>query len=139
MAYQRNWIENWTKAIAVVAEECHKINPAIEVLAWDYGVDTQPAPGAIENKKYVISQYPSDVIPLITWENGKSFERDGERGYVKDYAINEIGPSEAAEAQIQVARKRGLKAVYAKADAWATWQYGTFPYLPIPRAVVCPI
>ena len=31
VAYQRNWIENWTKAIAVVAEECHKINPAIEV------------------------------------------------------------------------------------------------------------
>jgi hypothetical protein len=132
MAYRRNWIESWTRAITVVAEECHKINPALEVLAWDYGVDSHPEPNQIENKKYVIARYPEDVIPLVTWENGKSFERDGQRGHIKDYSISEIGPSEAAEAQIQLARQRGFKAVYAKADAWATWQYGTFPYLPFP-------
>lgn len=131
-AFRRNWIENWTKAIAVVTEECHKINPAIEVLPWDYGVDNRPEPDKIEEKKYVISQYPLDVIPLVTWENGKRLERDGELGWIKDYAINEAGPSEAAAAQIQLARQRGMKAVFAKADAWASWQYGTFPYLPFP-------
>ena len=65
-------------------------------------MDSQPAPGA--NRKQEICDLRSilqDVIPLITWENGKSFERDGEPGYLKDYAINEIGPAEAAEAQIQ--------------------------------------
>jgi hypothetical protein len=31
-----------------------------------------------------------------------------------------------------MAKQRGLRAVYAKADTWATWQFGTFPYLPFP-------
>ena len=133
VAYRRNWIENWTRAVAVVAEECHKINPAIEVLAWDYGVDSRPDADKIDTKKYVIANYPQDVIPLVTWENGKSFKRDGQSGHVKDYSISEIGPSEAAAAQIQLAKQRGFKSVYAKADAWASWQYGTFPYLPFPQ------
>jgi len=37
-----------------------------------------------------------------------------------------------AAAQIDQARRRGLK-VYAKADTFASWQFGTFPYLPFPR------
>ena len=35
-------------------------------------------------------------------------------------------------AQIEEARKRGMRGVYAKADTFASWQYGTFPYLPFP-------
>jgi hypothetical protein len=83
-------------------------------------------------KRYVIEQYPADAIPLLTFENGKGFERDGEPGYLKDYAINEVGPAEAAAAQIDEARKRSLPTVYAKADTFASWQFGTFPYLPFP-------
>jgi hypothetical protein len=129
--HQRDWIEQWTRAIAIVAEECHRINPAIEVLAWDYGVDYRPYPDKIDTKRFVIDQYPQDVIPLITWENGKRFERDGQPGWVQDYSINEAGPAECVVAQIEEARKRGMK-VYAKADTWASWQFGTFPYLPFP-------
>jgi len=130
--HQRNWIEQWARAIAIVAEECHRINPAIELLAWDYGVDTRPYPDKIDTKRFVIDQYPRDVIPLVTWENGKRFELDGEPGYVLDYSISEVGPAEGAAAQIERARQRGLPAVYAKADTWASWTFGTFPYLPFP-------
>ncbi len=126
----RKWVDHWTRGVAVAAEEMHKINPAIEVLPWDYNIDFRPS--AVEGKRYVIDRYPGDVIPFLTWENGKDFVRDDEHGYLKDYAINEIGPSEVAAAQIELARKRGMK-VYAKADTFASWQYGTFPYLPFPQ------
>jgi hypothetical protein len=84
--------------VNIAAEEMHKINPAIEVLAWDYNVDFRPS--AVELKRYVIGRYSSDVIPFVTWENGKGFECDGEHGYLKDYAINEVGPADVSAAQI---------------------------------------
>jgi hypothetical protein len=125
----RDWVRNWAKGVAVVSEECHKINPALEVLAWDYNIDFKPS--QVDVKRYVITQLPIDVIPFPTFENGKGYTLDGEQGYLRDYSINEIGPSETAEAQIEEAHRRGMH-VYAKADTWASWQYGTFPYLPFP-------
>ncbi|HWQ53008.1 MAG TPA: hypothetical protein VN442_04940 [Bryobacteraceae bacterium] len=125
----RKWIDAWTHGVAIAAEEMHKINPAIEVLAWDYNIDFRAR--SVDTKRYVIDRYAQDVIPLVTWENGKSFMRDGEEGYLKDYAINEVGPAEVSAAQIERARQRGMK-VFAKADTFASWQFGTFPYLPFP-------
>ena len=126
----RNWVDHWTRGVNIASAEMHKINPAIEVLAWDYNIDFRRS--AVELKQYVISRYASDVTPLVTWENGKHFERDGEHGYLKDYSISEVGPAEVAAAQIEAARNRGMK-VYAKADTFASWQFGTFPYLPFPQ------
>jgi hypothetical protein len=124
-----NWIKQWTRGVAIATDEFHKINPKIEVLPWDYNIDFRRQ--AVDLKTFVIDEYPSGVIPLVTWETGKSYIMDGEEGYLYDYAINEVGPSEVAAAQIQEARKRGFK-VYAKADTFASWQFGTSPYLPIP-------
>jgi hypothetical protein len=126
----RDYIKGWTRGVAIAAEEFHKINPAIEVLPWDYNVDFSPQ--AVDLKRFLTSQLPLDSIPLVTFENGTAFDRGGERGHLKDYSISEIGPSEVTQAQIAEARRRGMPGVYAKADTWATWQYGTFPYLPFP-------
>lgn len=128
-ADMHNWIEQWARGVAIAVDEFHKVNPPIEVLPWDYNIDFRKQ--ATDLKRFVIQQYKAGVIPLITWENGKDFVRDGEHGYLKDYSINEVGPSEVAAAQIEEARKRGFK-VYAKADTFASWQYGTSPYLPFP-------
>lgn len=126
----RKWLREWARAVAIVTEECRKINPAIEVLPWEYNVDFRPHQA--ENKRYGTAQLPRDSIPLLTFENGKAFELDGERGWLKDYAINQVGPAEVTQAQIAEARKLGFRGVYTKADTFASWQYGTFPYLPFP-------
>lgn len=126
----RDWVRNWAKGVAIVSEECRKINPSIEVLPWEYNIDFRPQ--MIETKKYGTSQLPVETIPLLTFENGKGFELDGEKGSLKDYAINVVGPAEVTAAQIEVARQRGMRGVYSKADTFASWQYGTFPYLPFP-------
>jgi len=125
----RDWVRNWARGVAVVTEECHKINPAVEILPWEYNVDFRPS--NVDVKRYVITQLPQDSIPLLTFENGKAFTHDGETGTVRDYSINVVGPAEVTEAQIAEARRRGMR-VYSKADTWASWQYGTFPYLPFP-------
>jgi sugar phosphate isomerase/epimerase len=127
--YVEDWARNWCRAVAIVTEECHRVNPAIEVLPWEYNIDFRPENA--EMKRYFIRQLPTDAIPLLTWENGKSFELDGLKGHLRDYSLNQIGPAEVTEAQIAEARPRGMK-VYCKADTFATWQYGTFPYLPFP-------
>jgi hypothetical protein len=127
----RTWVSQWAKAVAIVAQECHKLNPAIEVLPWDYNIDFRP--DKVELKKYVIDQLPQDTIPLVTFENGKEFNFDGESGYCRDYAISQVGPSEVAAAQIAEAKRRKLPAVYANADTWSSQQFGTFPYLPFPQ------
>jgi hypothetical protein len=45
--------------------------------------------------------------------------------------LNQIGPAEVTAAQMAEARKRNMK-VYSKADTFASWQFGTIPYLPFP-------
>lgn len=127
----RAWVREWCKAVGIVAEEAHRINPAIEILPWEYNLDFRP--DRAEDKAYVMTQLPEDTIPLLTFENGKGFELDGQKGWLRDYAINQVGPAEVTQAQLIEARKRRFPAVYSKADTFASWQFGTFPYLPFPH------
>jgi hypothetical protein len=128
--YMKNWARNWCKAVGIVEEECHKVNPSIEILPWEYNIDFRPHKADL--KRYFIRQLPDNVIPLLTWENGKSFEIDGMQGYLRDYSLSQIGPAEVTDSQIEEARNRKMK-VYCKADTFASWQYGTIPYLPVPN------
>ncbi|NTV38259.1 MAG: hypothetical protein HGA82_03655, partial [Anaerolineales bacterium] len=126
----RDWARHWTRAVGIVAEECHKINPAIEILPWEYNIDFRPQKADL--KRYFIQQLPADTIPLLTWENGKSFEIDGLKGYLRDYSISQVGPAEVTHAQIGEARRRGMK-VYSNADTFVCGaQLQTVPYHPFP-------
>ena len=125
--YLKPWTHNWAKAIEVVEEECHRVNPNIEILPWEYNIDFRP--NMAETKAFVTSQLPDKTIPLITWENGKSFKLDDVTAYTRDYTINVVGPAEVTEAMIFETKKRGMK-FYSKADTFASWQYGSQPYLP---------
>jgi hypothetical protein len=78
----RDWVRNWARGVAVVTEECRKIDPRIEVLPWDYNVDFRPH--QVDVKRFVIQQLPQYSIPLLTFENGKSFTLDGQRGSLAD-------------------------------------------------------
>lgn len=126
----RAWAREWAKAVGIAAEEAHKINPKIEILPWEYNIAFSP--DQVETKAYVMTQLPESTIPLLTFENGKAFELDGQKGYLRDYAINQVGPAEVTQAQLLEIRKRNFRAVYSKADTFASWQFGTFPYLPFP-------
>ncbi len=127
--YLQDWAQNWSYAVGIVEEECHKINPSIEILPWEYNIDFRPQ--STEIKRYFIQQLPENTTPMLTWENGKSFEIDGMQGYLRDYSLSQIGPAEVTDAQIGEARNRGMK-VFSKVDTFASWQYGTIPYLPCP-------
>lgn len=127
--YMQEWAQNWCKAVGIVEEECHKIDPSIEVLPWEYNIDFRPK--SIDIKRYFIQQLPKQTTPLLTWENGKSFVLDNLQGYLRDYSLNQVGPAESTSAQIEVADKRGMK-FFSKVDTFASWQYGTLPYLPCP-------
>ena len=126
----QGWARNWSRAVGIVVEECHRVNPAIEIMPWEYNIDFRPQNADL--KRYFVKQLPAETIPLLTWENGKSFEIDGMQGYLRDYSLNQIGPAEVTDVQIEEARKRGMK-VYCKADTFASWQFGTIPYIPAPH------
>ncbi len=129
--YVQDWARNWAKAVGIVAEECHRVNPAIEILPWEYNIDFRPQ--NVETKRYFIQQLPANTIPLLTWENGKSFELDGMQGYLRDYSLNQVGPAEVTAAQITEARHRGTK-VYCNADTFVCGaQLQTIPYHPFPH------
>lgn len=127
--YKMNWAEEWSKAVGMVQEECHKIDPSIEILPWEYNIDFRASNRDV--KRYFIKQLPDKTIPMLTWENGKSFELDGLKGHLRDYSLNQVGPAEVTDAQIDEANKRDMK-VYSKVDTFASWQFGTIPYLPCP-------
>ncbi len=127
--YLEDWARNWSRAVGIVAEECHRVDPTIEILPWEYNIDFRPQNA--DMKRFFVQQLPVDTIPLFTWENGKSFEMGGMQGYLRDYSLNQVGPAEVTAAQIAEARQRGMK-VYCKADSFASWQFGTIPYLPFP-------
>ena len=125
----REWARKWCRAVQIVTEECHRVDPQIDVLPWEYNIDFRPQ--QVDLKRYFIQQLPGDSIPLVTWENGKSFDLEGLKGYVTDYSISQVGPSEVAAAQIAEAHHRGMR-IYTKGDTYASWQFGTLPYLPVP-------
>lgn len=128
--YVQDWARNWSRAVGIVAEECHRVNPAIEILPWEYNIDFRPQNADL--KRYFIQQLPADTIPLLTWENGKSFEIDGMQGYLRDYSVSQIGPAEVTHAQIAEARRRGMR-VYSNADTFVCGaQLQTVPYHPFP-------
>jgi len=126
----KEWAQHWTRAVGIVADVCHAINPAIEILPWEYNIDFRPNRVAL--KRYVTSLMPEGTIPLLTWENGTAFELDGWKGYLRDYSISQVGPAAVAAGQIEEAKSRGMT-VYCKVDCFATWQFGTFPYVPAPQ------
>ena len=126
----KEWTAVWTEAVKIVAEEAHKIDPDIEILPWEYNIDFRPT--RVEIKRHVLKSLPEDCVPLLTWENGTSFQIEGWNGYLRDYSISQVGPAEVAAAQMEEANKRGMK-FYCKADCFATWQFGTTPYLPVPQ------
>ncbi len=125
---QKDWARNWCQAVKIAAEECHRINPDIEILPWEYNISFNPE--NVDMKRYFIQQLPKNTIPLLTWDNGKSFEIDGFKGYLRDYSISQVGPSEVAEGQIDEAQKRGMK-VYTNGDTFVCGaQFQTVPYHP---------
>lgn len=126
---QKEWARNWCKGVEIVAEECHRINPEIEILPWEYNVGFSPE--NVEIKAYYGELFPKKSTPLMTWENGCSFALDNMRGSLRDYSLCQIGPAEVTTAQMANIRKRGMK-FYTKVDTFASWQYGTSPYLPFP-------
>lgn len=129
--YIEDWARQWSKAVAIVAEECHAVNPAIEILPWEYNIDFRPS--NVDTKRYFVQQLPESTIPLLTWENGKSFKVDEFEGHLKDYGINVVGPAEVTEAQIAEIRKRGMK-VYSNAQTFSCGaQLQTVPYQPFPQ------
>jgi len=129
--YIEDWARQWSRAVAIVAEEVHAVNPDIEILPWEYNIDFRPS--NVDTKRYFIQQLPQDSTPLLTWENGKSFKIDGFQGHLKDYGINVVGPAEVTEAQIAEARKRGMK-VYSNAQTFSCGaQLQTVPYQPFPQ------
>ena len=122
----KEYIEDWARN-----EECHAINPDIEILPWEYNIDFRKK--NVDTKRYFIQQLPENTIPLLTWENGKSFEIDGLEGNLRDYSINQIGPAEVTDAQITEARSRGMK-VYSNAQTFSCGaQLQTVPYQPFPQ------
>ncbi len=127
--YHQDWAKNWSYAVGIVEEECHKIDPSIDILPWEYSIDFRPQNA--ELKRHFIRQLPDNTTPMLTWENGKSFEIDGMPGFLRDYSLNQIGPAEVTDAQIDEARNRKMK-VFSKVDTFVSWQYGTIPYLPCP-------
>ena len=129
--YIEDWARNWCYAVGVVAEECHKVNPDIEILPWEYNIDFRPQ--NVATKEYFIEQLPQNTTPLLTWENGKSFEIDGFHGHLKDYAINQVGPAEVTAAQIAKAHQRGMR-VFSNAQTFSCGaQLQTVPYHPFPQ------
>lgn len=124
------WIDGWAQGVGIVAEEAHKINPDLEIVPWDYNVRFYPSNAP--RKVHVIKTLPDSVIPMLTFENGKTYKLDGQEGHLLDYAINQTGPAEVTQAQLLAARERNFRAIYSRADTFASWQFGTFPYLPFP-------
>ncbi|NLO02269.1 MAG: hypothetical protein GX126_08135 [Bacteroidales bacterium] len=125
----KEWARNWCAAVKIVEDECHKIDPSIDILPWEYNINNRPQ--NVDIKEYFIEQLPDQVVPMPTWENGKSFELDDMKGHLTDYSLNQIGPAEVTIAQISLAKSRGMR-VFTKVDTFASWQFGTVPYLPCP-------
>ena len=128
--YLKDWARNWCRAVGIVAEKCHRVNPAIEILPWEYNINFRPENADV--KRYFIQQLPEDTVPLLTWENGTGLDFDGFKGWVRDYSISVVGPAEVTKAQIDEAHGRNMRACVNGDTFVCGAQLQTVPYQPFP-------
>ncbi len=76
-----------------------------------------------------ISLLDKDVIVLCVSETGKKFVRGGVESEVIDYSISVVGPSEASERNLRIAKKYGHE-IWAKVQLNASWECSAMPYIP---------
>jgi hypothetical protein len=115
-----------------LAEIAKQIKPELDIIVWNYNgkVSTENNELKIDFAK----KCSLDTIQMLTWVKGAKAKFDGEWRYIYDYTISVIGPSKVwAEKQLKNEKNKGAKKVYARADAWNNWQFGTLPYLPFPQ------
>lgn len=118
--------------IKKITDIAHKLKPDLEIIPWNYNGPVTPE-GTKEKLKF-IADCPIESIPMLTWVKACKQKFKHQWRYVYDYSISVIGPAEEwAKAQIEIARKKGHKDIYARADNWNNWQFGTLPYLPLPQ------
>ena len=72
--------------MGIVAEECHRVNPAIEILPWEYNIDFRPQNADL--KRYFIQQLPADTIPCSPGKTGRASRSMALQGYLRDYSLN---------------------------------------------------
>ena len=109
-----------------------QIKPAVEILPWEYNVAFSP--DQVATKAYVMTQLPESTIPLLTFENGKGFDRRAEGLF--HYAIDQVGPAEVTQAQFLEARKRGWRRLLEGGHV-RQLAIRNVPLLALPVSVVC--
>ncbi len=108
--------------VACYRRGADRVNPAIKILAWNWGWG--------ELAEDIIAHLPERVIVQCQSELAVPFEIGGVKGAVIDYSMSIPGPGELAKKQWAAAEKRGLE-TSAKVQINTTWEGSTVPALPV--------
>ncbi len=119
---QRTNEEVVAEIITSIANGVHVANPDARVIAWNWAWQEEWACKAID-------LLPADVEFMSTSEWKLPTNAGNVPGFVIDYSISQVGPSEFAMKQWEHAKKRGLK-ILAKTQLNNTWENSAVPYIP---------
>ncbi len=110
------------EVIGCMEKGAHRVNPAIQVIAWSWAWD--------EFNMEIIRHLPDNVVLMSQSEMHVPFNIGGVEGKVVDYSMGQIGPGERAKAEWKAAKERGLE-LAAKVQVSTTWECSTVPALPV--------
>lgn len=103
-------------------EGADRVNPQLNIMVWSWGWR--------EHAAEIIPHLPSNIIFMSQSESGKKICIGGVENTVIDYSMGNIGPSEGAKREWELARQRGLS-LGAKVQINTTWEGSTVPALPV--------
>ncbi len=119
---ERTEAEVIAETIACYRRGADRVDPAIKVIAWNWGWG--------ELAEDIIARLPERVIVQCQSELGVPYTIGGVSGAVRDYSMSIIGPGESAKREWAAAAGRGLETA-AKVQVNTTWEGSTVPAIPV--------
>lgn len=124
--YPCNDYPQWLNLIKKVIR---KYNREADIIFWTYNWNFQPQ----EARMKLISELPTDITLMATFEMGESYELDDIREWVADYTISRVGYGEHYfKSEAEAAAKRGIRFYSMTNTGGLTWDFGVIPYEPFP-------
>ncbi len=128
----RNLADMIAEIITAMERGIHAAAPDAKLLVYDWAWRANPEePDGLEFRREMIDRLPDNVWLMSVSEWNKKIRIGGIDGYVSDYSISQVGPSQEMSEVWQYAKARGLKTA-AKIQINNSWELSAVPYLPVP-------
>ena len=119
---------DYVDLLALLKKVIRKHKPDADIVFWTYNW----AKESVEDRLALINALPTDITLQATFEMGEMRPCENSVIVSADYSLAFEGPGIYFRTEAEVAKKRGIRLYSMTNSGGRTWDFGCFPYEPMP-------